>query len=70
MSYTEHIHNTVYSKSYEDNVKWVKQQYETYGDRIVFANISPWNDVSYVASVIVKDLPKPEPKTEQVKIQL
>lgn len=70
MSYTQYIHRTWSEKSYELNVNWMTQKYEIFGDRIVFADISPWDGAGYVASVIVKDLPEPESQTEQQKIQL
>lgn len=69
MSYTQYIYKKWYDDGYETNVEWVKTKYEEYGDRIVFSNISPSED-GFIASVIVKDLPEPEPQPEQHKIQL
>ncbi len=68
MRYTYYTHNRIHEGSYEDNVEWLNSQYKKYGDRIVFADISPRPDVGYVASIIVKDLTKFQP--QQQKIQL
>ena len=65
-NYTSYYHTDDY---YKDAVSWVEHQYDKYGNRIVFANISS-NKGGFMASVIFKDHSKPEPKTEQVKIQL
>jgi uncharacterized protein YgiM (DUF1202 family) len=65
MSYTHYTHTKWYEDSYENNVQWVKSQYEEYGDRIVFADISPKSDVGYVSSVIVKNQTETEPQTQQ-----
>lgn len=71
MNYKQYIYNKWYDDSYESNVNWVKTQYEEYGDRVVFADISPRpEEDGFMASVIVKGLPKPEPQPEQHKIQL
>lgn len=68
MRCTYYTYNRIHEDSYEDNVEWLNSQYEKYGDRIVFADISPRPDIGYVASIIVKDLPKFQP--QQTKIQL
>jgi uncharacterized protein YgiM (DUF1202 family) len=64
MSYTHYTHTKWYEDSYENNVQWVKSQYEEYGDRIVFSNISP-NEDGFMSSVIVKDLQESETQTQQ-----
>ena len=62
MKYQYYTHNAWYENAYEHNVEWLKSQYEKYGDRIVFSNISP-NEDGFMSSVIVKKLQ--ESQTQQ-----
>lgn len=64
MNYQYYIYNKWYENTYEHNLKWLKSQYEKYGDRIVFSNISP-NEGGFMSSVIVKKLQETESQTQQ-----
>ena len=61
-NYTSYYHADHY---YQDAVSWVERQYDKYGGRIIFSNISP-SKSDWKSSVIIIDKSKPK----QVKIQL